>query len=126
MIIIVSVGYKIILNDNKKYFKQIVITVLIFYFVGKQTVLARRATSVTGLALDWISKLLYFTDSRRRTISVVDVKGNTFDDRRDLVVNVTLPKSVAVHPGVGYVKLSLKYILHSILLYMDPGINKRS
>ena len=99
------------------------ITVLIFYYIGKQTVLATRATSVTGLALDWISKLLYFTDSRRRTISVVDVKGNTFNDRRDLVVNVTMPRSVAVHPGVGYVKLCLKYILDSILLYMDPDMN---
>lgn len=52
-----------------------------------------------GVAVDWVSRNLYWTDSRRRTVEVSNLDGNN----AKVVVKEGLvsPRGIALHPGSG-------------------------
>ncbi|XP_020846577.1 low-density lipoprotein receptor-related protein 2 isoform X2 [Phascolarctos cinereus] len=67
---------------------------------GREILTANRVESVEDLAFDWISKNLYWTDPRYRSISVMRLVDKS---RRAIVQNLNNPRSIAVHPVIGYV-----------------------
>ena len=57
--------------------------------------------SAEGLAVDWISRNIYFTDSETRTIEVASLNGQY---RKVLVrSNLKNPRGIAVDPVDGFV-----------------------
>ncbi|XP_076061029.1 low-density lipoprotein receptor-related protein megalin isoform X2 [Oratosquilla oratoria] len=71
---------------------------------GRESLLASQNEGVEGLALDWASKNLYYIDSRKGTLNVLNVE-NT-DNRRILLSNLKRPRAIVVHPNHGYVFFS--------------------
>uniref|UniRef100_A0A8C4XVC9 Low-density lipoprotein receptor-related protein 2 n=1 Tax=Falco tinnunculus TaxID=100819 RepID=A0A8C4XVC9_FALTI len=67
---------------------------------GREILTANRVESVEDLAFDWISKNLYWTDPRYRSISVMRLADRS---RRAIVQNLNNPRSVVVHPVIGYI-----------------------
>uniref|UniRef100_A0A8D0H975 Low-density lipoprotein receptor-related protein 2 n=1 Tax=Sphenodon punctatus TaxID=8508 RepID=A0A8D0H975_SPHPU len=67
---------------------------------GREILTANRVEGVEDLAFDWISKNLYWTDPRYRSISVMRL---TDKSRRAIVQNLNNPRSIVVHPVVGYI-----------------------
>ncbi|XP_069472259.1 low-density lipoprotein receptor-related protein 2 isoform X2 [Ambystoma mexicanum] len=67
---------------------------------GREVVEARRVENVEDLAFDWISKNLYWTDPRYRSISVLKIADKS---RRAIVQNLNNPRSIVVHPVIGYI-----------------------
>lgn len=55
--------------------------------------------SPEGLAVDWVSRNIYWTDSTRDTIEVASIEGK----RRRVLFNDSLvnPRGIAVHPQRG-------------------------
>uniref|UniRef100_A0A8B9CZE8 LDL receptor related protein 2 n=1 Tax=Anser brachyrhynchus TaxID=132585 RepID=A0A8B9CZE8_9AVES len=68
--------------------------------VGREILTANRVESVEDLAFDWISKNLYWTDPRYRSISVMRLADKS---RRAIVQNLNNPRSIVVHPVIGYI-----------------------
>uniref|UniRef100_A0A4W4GV52 Low-density lipoprotein receptor-related protein 2 n=1 Tax=Electrophorus electricus TaxID=8005 RepID=A0A4W4GV52_ELEEL len=66
----------------------------------REVLAANRVDGVEDLAYDWISKNLYWTDPRYRSISVMKV---TDKSRRAIVRNLNNPRSIVVHPIVGFI-----------------------
>ncbi|KAM9189054.1 LOW QUALITY PROTEIN: low-density lipoprotein receptor-related protein 2 [Mergus octosetaceus] len=66
---------------------------------GREILTANRVESVEDLAFDWISKNLYWTDPRYRSISVMRLADKS---RRAIVQNLNNPRSIVVHPVIGY------------------------
>lgn len=54
---------------------------------------------VVGIAVDWVSRNLYFADNLRGTISVIRIDHP--DDRRVLISNIGEPRTIVVHPYIG-------------------------
>ncbi|XP_041433100.1 low-density lipoprotein receptor-related protein 2 isoform X2 [Xenopus laevis] len=67
---------------------------------GKEILTANRVEGVEDLAYDWISKNLYWTDPRYRSISVMKLADKS---RRAIIQNLNNPRSIVVHPVIGYV-----------------------
>uniref|UniRef100_A0A672KHW3 Low-density lipoprotein receptor-related protein 2-like n=1 Tax=Sinocyclocheilus grahami TaxID=75366 RepID=A0A672KHW3_SINGR len=67
---------------------------------GREVLAANRVDGVEDLAYDWISKNLYWTDPRYRSISVMKVADKS---RRTIVRNLNNPRSIVVHPVAGYI-----------------------
>uniref|UniRef100_A0A3B3I417 Low density lipoprotein receptor-related protein 2a n=1 Tax=Oryzias latipes TaxID=8090 RepID=A0A3B3I417_ORYLA len=68
---------------------------------GKREVLAaNRVEGVEDLAYDWISKNLYWTDPRYRSISVMRLADKS---RRAIIRNLNNPRAIVVHPIMGYI-----------------------
>ncbi|XP_023355035.1 low-density lipoprotein receptor-related protein 2 isoform X2 [Sarcophilus harrisii] len=67
---------------------------------GREIITANRVESVEDLAFDWISKNLYWTDPRYRSISVMRLVDKS---RRAIVQNLNNPRSIVVHPVIGYI-----------------------
>ncbi|XP_069081387.1 low-density lipoprotein receptor-related protein 2 [Pleurodeles waltl] len=67
---------------------------------GREIITAQRVESVEALAFDWISKNLYWTDPRYRSISVMKLADKS---RRAIVQNLNNPRSIVVHPVIGYI-----------------------
>ncbi|XP_078621857.1 low-density lipoprotein receptor-related protein 2-like isoform X1 [Branchiostoma floridae x Branchiostoma japonicum] len=68
---------------------------------GKETVVPSRAMGPEGLALDWKSKHLYFTDSVFNTINVVHLENRW---RKAIAsVNVGNPRAIVIAPHSGYI-----------------------
>lgn len=51
----------------------------------KEMVVANGIKSVEGIALDWVTKNLYYTDGINGVIGVVRVSSRAFRDRRNLL-----------------------------------------
>ena len=66
-----------------------------------EVVVASGISSVVGLALDWITKNLYFTAHLHSTINVVRLKSPGFKDRRVLIKDLRNPRTIVVHPIKG-------------------------
>lgn len=70
-----------------------------------EIIVSTNLKSVEGMALDWVSNLLYFVDGSRATIEVIrtdiDHQGRM---RRTILSAPTLkkPRGIAVHPKAGY------------------------
>ena len=57
-----------------------------------------------GIAVDWINKKLYWTDTGNDMIEVSDFNGT---NRLELIkTGLEEPRAIAVHPSAGYVKSS--------------------
>ncbi|KPP76751.1 low-density lipoprotein receptor-related protein 2-like, partial [Scleropages formosus] len=67
---------------------------------GREMLAVNRVEGVEDLAYDWISKNLYWTDPRYRSISVMKVADRS---RRAIIRNLNNPRSIVVHPGIGYI-----------------------
>ncbi|GAB0191560.1 low-density lipoprotein receptor-related protein 2 [Grus japonensis] len=67
---------------------------------GREILTANRVESVEDLAFDWISKNLYWTDPRYRSITVMRLADKS---RRAIVQNLNNPRSIVVHPVIGYI-----------------------
>lgn len=66
---------------------------------GKENVLASQNEGVEGLALDWITKNLYYIDSRKGTLNVLRTTNHI--QTRTLLKDLRRPRGLAVHPNKG-------------------------
>ncbi|TNN64423.1 Low-density lipoprotein receptor-related protein 2 [Liparis tanakae] len=74
-----------------------------YYGGGSREVLAaNRVDGVEDLAYDWISKNLYWTDPRYRSISVMKLADKS---RRAIIQNLNNPRAIVVHPSIGPAKI---------------------
>ncbi|XP_075155675.1 low-density lipoprotein receptor-related protein megalin [Haematobia irritans] len=71
---------------------------------GREIVLASQNEGVEGLAVDWVSKNLYYIDSRKGTLNVLSTRNVTH--RRTLLKNLKRPRAIVVHPNKGYIFFS--------------------
>lgn len=92
-----------IFEHNSFYFScvSIIDVKIFFFFVGQTNVLASQNEGVEGLALDWVSNNLYYIDSRKGTLNVINTIN--FQYRRTLLRNLKRPRAIVVHPNKGYV-----------------------
>ncbi|XP_033115105.1 low-density lipoprotein receptor-related protein 2-like [Anneissia japonica] len=64
-------------------------------------VVARNISESEGIAVDWVHKNMYFTETKRPAINAVNL------DTLKLVTvvseNLDKPRAIAVHPGIGYI-----------------------
>uniref|UniRef100_I3JQD0 EGF-like domain-containing protein n=1 Tax=Oreochromis niloticus TaxID=8128 RepID=I3JQD0_ORENI len=68
--------------------------------LGREVLAANRVDGVEDLAYDWISKNLYWTDPRYRSISVMKLADKS---RRAIIRNLNNPRAIVVHPLIGYI-----------------------
>uniref|UniRef100_A0A0K0EUQ3 Very low-density lipoprotein receptor n=2 Tax=Strongyloides venezuelensis TaxID=75913 RepID=A0A0K0EUQ3_STRVS len=68
---------------------------------GDGTILVKDVANADGLAVDWVHGLLYWTDSIRKHISVVDIKTG----RKKVLFkrNLEEPRAIAVDPATGLI-----------------------
>lgn len=71
---------------------------------SKEIVLASQNEGVEGLAVDWVSKNLYYIDSRKGTLNVLSTRNVTY--RRTLLKDLKRPRAIVVHPNKGYIFFS--------------------
>lgn len=86
---------------------------------GREVLAANRVDGVEDLAYDWISKNLYWTDPRYRSISVMKVSDKS---RRAIVRNLNNPRSIVVHPVAGWVIYKLVFFDEIDFLYTDKKV----
>ncbi|XP_059822369.1 low-density lipoprotein receptor-related protein 2a isoform X1 [Hypanus sabinus] len=67
---------------------------------GREVLAANRVEGVEDLAFDWISRNLYWTDTRYSSISVLRLADKS---RRVIADNLNNPRSIVVHPLLGYI-----------------------
>ena len=68
---------------------------------GRENVLASQNEGVEGLAIDWASHNLYYIDSRKGTLNVLNTKNPSY--RRVLLKDLKRPRAIVVHPNKGYI-----------------------
>lgn len=71
---------------------------------AKEIVLASQNEGVEGLAVDWVSKNLYYIDSRKGTLNVLSTRNVTY--RRTLLKDLKRPRAIVVHPNKGFIFFS--------------------
>lgn len=59
---------------------------------------------IEGIAVDWVSKNLYYIDTAKRTLNVLSTRHPKY--RRTLIRNLKEPRGIVVHPNKGYVFFS--------------------
>ncbi|GAB6028318.1 hypothetical protein CHUAL_002491 [Chamberlinius hualienensis] len=101
------VGLDFDADENYIYFSDVISDVI--YRIktngtGKESVLPSQNEGVEGLALDWVTKNLYYIDSRKGTLNVLRVQNNT--QSRTLLHDLRRPRGLAVHPNRGYLFFS--------------------
>uniref|UniRef100_UPI003D9CB815 low-density lipoprotein receptor-related protein 2a precursor n=1 Tax=Danio rerio TaxID=7955 RepID=UPI003D9CB815 len=97
------VGVDFSAEDNSIFFSDTVKDIIYKQKVdgtGREVLAANRVDGVEDLAYDWISKNLYWTDPRYRSISVMKVADKS---RRAIVRNLNNPRSIVVHPVAGFI-----------------------
>lgn len=71
---------------------------------SREIVLPSQNEGVEGLAVDWVSKNLYYIDSRKGTLNVLSTRNVTY--RRTLLHDLKRPRAIVVHPNRGYIFFS--------------------
>lgn len=71
---------------------------------GREIVLASQNEGVEGLGVDWVSKNLYYIDSRKGTLNVLSTRNVTY--HRTLLKNLKRPRAIVVHPNKGFIYFS--------------------
>lgn len=71
---------------------------------SREIVLASQNEGVEGLAVDWVSKNLYYIDSRKGTLNVLSTRNVTY--RRTLLKNLKRPRAIVIHPNKGFIFFS--------------------
>lgn len=97
------VGLDFDIRNNYIYYSDVILDVI--YRIrpngtGRENILASQNEGVEGLALDWASQNLYYIDSRKGTLNVINVANTT--QRRTLLSNLKRPRAIAIHPNLGY------------------------
>lgn len=66
---------------------------------GMQTVISQGLKTTDGLAVDWVARNMYWTDTGRNTIEVARLDGTC----RKVLINNSLdePRAIAVFPSKG-------------------------
>lgn len=66
---------------------------------GMETVISQGLKTTDGLAVDWVARNMYWTDTGRNTIEVARLEGTS----RKVLVNNSLdePRAIAVFPSKG-------------------------
>lgn len=98
------VGIDFDANENYIYFSDILNGSIMRRKLNgtvSELILSRATRLIVGLALDWVSKNLYFTDKYFGCIGVVRLLSDQFRDVRLLIKNITNPHSIVMHPEVG-------------------------
>ena len=69
-------------------------------------------SEVNGLAVDWVNKLIYWTDAQRQTIEVCDYHNTG----RIVLINTGLsePRAIVAEPVDGYIRQTIQ----TIVLYL--------
>uniref|UniRef100_A0A4W3HU78 Low-density lipoprotein receptor-related protein 2 n=1 Tax=Callorhinchus milii TaxID=7868 RepID=A0A4W3HU78_CALMI len=67
---------------------------------GREILITNRVDAVEDLAFDWISRNLYWTDVRYRSISVLRLADRS---RTAIIENLNNPRAIVVHPVMGYI-----------------------
>lgn len=71
---------------------------------GVETLLSGDLSFPEGIAVDWVSRNIYFTDPGRDTIEVASLEdGTRMKLLADTEVAPRSPRGIAVHPGIGRV-----------------------
>ncbi|XP_072435639.1 low-density lipoprotein receptor-related protein 2a isoform X3 [Chiloscyllium punctatum] len=86
----------------------------------REILVANRVDGVEDLAFDWISKNLYWTDARYSSISVLRLADKS---RRAIVENLNNPRSIVVHPLMGYIFWTDWYRPAKIMRAWSDGSN---
>lgn len=63
-------------------------------------------SSIEGMALDWVSNVLYFVDGVRMRIQIIRTDMSSMGRMRRTILgpnNVQKPRGIAVHPMMGYI-----------------------
>ena len=81
------------------------INISLVFSIGKEMVVMTGLRSVEGLAIDWISKNLYFTDNALRSITVVRLEN--IGHKRTIITHLGNPRAIVVDPNVGFVSCLL-------------------
>ena len=66
---------------------------------GQEFIVSKDLRSVEGLAVDWLSKNLYYTDSVVGTVSAVRLQNPL--DVRVLLTGLGNPRDIVINPLVG-------------------------
>lgn len=77
-------------------------------FIGRENLLASQNEGVEGLALDWVSKNLYYIDSRKGTLNVLSTDNPEY--RKVLLTDLKRPRAIVVHPNKGLVLKKFLFI----------------
>lgn len=70
-----------------------------------ETLVSSDLASIEGLALDWVSKTLYFVDGARSKIELIKTDVNHSGRMRKVILDkntLKKPRGIAVHPQAGY------------------------
>lgn len=67
---------------------------------GRENILASQNEGVEGLAFDWAAQNLYYIDSRKGTLNVINVADKS--QRRTLLSSLKRPRAIVLHPNRGF------------------------
>lgn len=98
------VGLDYSAKDEVIYYSDVILDVIYKIKIdgtGKDNVLASQNEGVEGLALDYVTNNLYYIDSRKGTLNVLNVNNRSY--RRTLLKNLKRPRAIVVHPNRGYI-----------------------
>ncbi|CAH1789469.1 unnamed protein product [Owenia fusiformis] len=70
---------------------------------GKEAVVVNGAHSSEGVAIDWISKILYYTDNVKDTITCVRLKSTGFLEKRVILSQLGNPRAIVAHVTKGWI-----------------------
>ncbi len=80
-----------------------------------ETVISQGLKTTDGLAVDWVARNMYWTDTGRNTIEVAHLDGTS----RKVLVNNSLdePRAIAVFPSKGWEQQTYYQFIAVLLLY---------
>ena len=58
------------------------------------------SNGLEGMAVDWVSRKLYWLDRHNQHLSVAELNGTY---RKALLTGIDDPRAIALHPGIGYI-----------------------
>lgn len=77
-----------------------------------QEMVVPNAASVEGIAVDWISNILYYTQNLQQgQLTAVSLTSSNFTDKRVLISGLGNPRSIVVYPSKGWEKCTDTCIL---------------
>ena len=71
----------------------------IILFSGKEIVVTKGIRSVEGLAIDWVSRIMFYADNMFDLI--VAARIDNFDDKKVILKNLNNPRALVTNPKLG-------------------------
>ena len=86
-----------------------------FMLTGQEVIVSTEVNHPDGVAVDWIARNLYWTDTGTNRIEVARLNGTS----RKVLLSEKLdePRAIALHPSMGYIRfvaLKLLHVLNSV------------